>query len=175
MTATVHTTDSWQKTKGPEHGTANSQWYSDSNISYDWQQYWQQSWTWRSQWFRWQKTVHTTDSSYNLQWSWTHSILWQQTVQGSLGICILGHWWSRSQSRGKLVSDATEIGTFIGDIEYAALTHLSARVKASAILHFIALFKFFFSTLASARRTRKWWWLWRVPLAFKNMQIHLNI
>ena len=58
-----------------------------------------------------QLTVHTTYSSYNLQWSWTHSIQWQQTVQGSLSICILGHWWSRSQSRGKLVSDDTEIGT----------------------------------------------------------------
>ena len=66
--------------------------------------------------------------------------------QGSLGICILGHWWSRSHSLGKLVSDDTEIGTFIGNIEYAeyaALTHLSAGSRPllfSILLHCLSSF-----------------------------------
>ena len=101
-------------------------------------------------------TVHATDSMTDWQ---TVVLNMAQSVTADswrfTGHLHIGPLMSRSQSRGKLVSDDTEIGTFIGDIEYAALTHLSARVKASAILHFIALFKLFFSTEASARRTRK--------------------
>ena len=94
--------------------------------------------------------------------------------QGSLGICILGHWWSRSHSLGKLVSDDTEIGTFIGNIEYAeyaALTHLSAGVKASTILHLIAMFHKFLFCLQHqevSTATRKWWWLSKDPTGIQK-------